>query len=211
MIFPVTQAGEARLVECRFARRDDVTELSNWIRLVRREDPLVVQDTAEYAEIAAEKWRYSHKQGRLSDSIRLIEFLVEKNAVSEVASLLIVEASWLPKAKPLGFCYFRRSWSHNLLVDFLGTHPEVVRGEHPIRGVGVGLLFAVMWIGEKLKTGDLRGEATDQSARFYQRQFRDYGIQDEFRLSAAEQSIFLEKKRAEWRSTRLDFEEEGMS
>ena len=67
-----------------------------------------------------------------------------------------------------------------------------------------------MWIGEKLQTGDLRGEATDQSARFYQRQFRDYGIQDEFRLSAAEQLIFLGKIRAKWRSTGLDFEEKSL-
>ena len=207
MTFPVTQAREARLVECRFARRDDVMSLSGWARSVRSDDALSVQDTAEYADIAAEKWRYSHKQGRLGDSTDTIEYLLTRNATSEVAALLVVEATWLPSAKPLGFCYFRRSWSHNLLVDFLGTHPEVVRAEHPIRGVGVGLLFAVMWIGEKLQTGDLRGEATDQSAKFYQRQFRDYGIQDEFRLSAAEQSIFLEKIRAKWRSTGLDFEE----
>jgi hypothetical protein len=96
---------------------------------------------------------------------------MKSDPIAEVAALLIVRAEWHRPSPQLGFCLLRRSWCHNLLVDFLGTHPSLHRGGAKVRGLATGLMHFVMAVGESLEAGRCWGEATDQSAGFYRKQF----------------------------------------
>lgn len=166
-----------------------------------------VQDTAEYAGLAADKWAFYRDAGRLANSLAELRAAIQHDPVAEVAALLIVRANWHRPGPQIGFCLFRRSWCHNLLVDFLGIHPAHLRYEKSkIRGIATGLLYYVMALGEALDAGSCWGEATNQSAGFYRRQFRQYEIQDQFKITAAEQWHFMEKTRAEWSRTGLELQ-----
>ena len=207
MQFPVTVAREARIAECGFASETDVRALSRWVRQTHPGDAMPVLDTAEYAGLAADKWGFYRDAGRLANSLAELRAAIKRDPMAEVAALLIVRAEWHRPAPQLGFCLFRRSWSHNLLVDFLGIHPAHLRDEKSkIRGIATGLLYHVMALGEALDAGSCWGEATDQSAGFYRKQFRKREIQDQFNVTAAEQWHFMEKTRADWTRTGLSLQ-----
>ena len=129
-------------------------------------------------------------------------------AAQDAAELVEVEYEVLPAVVDLataikGDTLLHPDRPHNLVVDFLANHPELLRTPGTIRGVATGLLYFVLTLGEALGTGDFWGEATDQSAAFYRRQFRAMEITDRFVLPPAEQWHFLEKTRTKWKESGL--------
>lgn len=160
---------------------------------------MLIQDAAEYAGLAAKKRLFFLKAGRLARSVEEVRNATQRDPVAEVAAMLVVRARWHRPEPQLGCALIRRTWSHNLVIDFLFNDPNLLRPEAPnIRGVATGLLFFTMSLGQILGAGRFWGEATDQSAGFYRRQFRDTEINDQFNLTPAEQWHFLEKTRAKW-------------
>ena len=37
----------------------------------------------------------------------------------------------------LGVCLFHRTWANNVFVDFLAVHPDTMKPDNPITGVGL--------------------------------------------------------------------------
>src|SRR5258708_2035837 len=166
MQFPVTITGEARLVECRFATEVDVLAVGDWSSLPREDDANPVKDAAEYAGLAAQKWLFYREVDRIASSLEELRQTIKKNSAGEVASMLVVLAAWHHPKPQIGFCFFRRSWSHNLLIDFLANSPTIMKDTTKIRGIATGLMYSVMAVGEALDAGCCLGEATDESAGF---------------------------------------------
>lgn len=127
----------------------------------------------------------------------------EAGRTAELICMLVARAQWHRPAPTLGFCLFRRTWAHNLFVDYLGTDPRLLPWPvaSRINGVGTGLLYAVMLLGQQIGAGRCLVEATNESFRFYRKKFRMMEINDLLALSPAAQWHFLEKTRAAWEPT----------
>ncbi len=158
-----------------------------------------VIDAAEYAGLAAEKWEASRQRGRAMERFSDIEERLRTDKTAELVFLLAASIRQKRAKHLVGFCMFRRTWTHNLFVDYLGANPSSLRpGGRPAKGVGVGLLYTVMAIGHELSAGRVMLEATDGSYGFYRHVFRLMEVSDLCSLSAAEQWHYMEKTRATW-------------
>ena len=95
--------------------------------------------------------------------------------------ILVAFPTWLSPTPILGFAYFRRSWCHHLIVDFLSAHPRVIDGRpERIRGVGSGILNQLVAVTEEMDIPCIWGEATAHSAPFYERALNVSQILDHF-------------------------------
>jgi|DewCreStandDraft_4_1066084.scaffolds.fasta_scaffold00265_78 hypothetical protein len=193
-----------RLAEVEFASDADLRAIRAWAHAPRSGASQKALDAAEYAGLALEKLEMSRQRGRLARSLdelrRALAQAHQNRRTPEIIALLAARADWHRPAATLGFCLFRRSWAHNLFVDYLGTDPRQHEpGAAPIKGVGTGLLYGVMGSGQELDAGRCLIEATDESYWFYRKKFRMTEINDLFALTPAEQWHFMEQTRLTWR------------
>lgn len=108
---------------------------------------------------------------------------IHRNPRAELAFMLIARASWQPDPKLLGLAYCRRSWCHRLIVDFVAVHPHVVgRLRENIRDMGTGLFNGLIQIADDLGIKMIWGEATVNSAPFYERILGAKPVLDPFHL-----------------------------
>jgi hypothetical protein len=135
---------------------------------VSRGDPHV-RDAMEFRKLATKRWRYYLKGHEAAISLVELKQAIRANPSAEVGFLLIGKASWHP-APVLGCCFCRRSWCHHLIVDFLAVHPKVLAGAgERVRGVGTGIIYSLVELANQLGIGTIWGEATKNSAPFYER------------------------------------------
>lgn len=93
----------------------------------------------------------------------------------------------------------RRTWRHNLMIDFLFVHPRISGRVLNVKGVGIQILKAICAITHELGCDTVWGEATQDSAPFYERHLhRDVG--DRFDIGGSQIIQFaalLEAERSE--------------
>ena len=121
--FQVEVDRQPREAEVGFGTVEDAASLARW-RFpggARRNEAIL--DALEYARLACKRWRYYRRAGATVGSITELREAIRRNPRAEVAMILIVRATWRSRTRVLGFTYFRRSWCHHLVVDFLSAHP----------------------------------------------------------------------------------------
>lgn len=142
-------------------------------------------DAAEYAVLAADKWKFLNDQPttRIVHSVRELMVLVSgKSSQEELAALLIARANWNNPTAMLGFCFFRRTWCNNVVIDFLATHP-LIAGHNQIRGVGRGLVYSATTLARQIGAKFVWGESTKLSCATYQGWFHQPALDDDlFRI-----------------------------
>ena len=92
----------------------------------------------------------------------------------------------------------RRTWCHHLIVDFLFVHPRIAGQEEPVRGVGLGILQGICFIAQLLKCKRVWGEATRDSAPFYEKQL-GRKVADSFYFSARDITLAAQRLSAKAR------------
>jgi hypothetical protein len=152
MRFPVEVAQELLMAEVGFAREPDVEVIRSWAAVPWSGDQPLVEDAAEYAGLAAAKWSLGKEKGWVARTLGDLIGDIKVDAEAELITLLVARAEWPHPAGPLGFCLVRRTWAHNLFVDYLGTDPRLLPrpAASRINGVGTGLLYAVMLLGQQI-------------------------------------------------------------
>jgi hypothetical protein len=83
----------------------------------------------------------------------------------------------------------RHTWCHHLTIDFLFVHPRISGRVENVKGVGIGILQGVCSLARELACKRVWGEATRDSAPFYQRQLRRV-VGDSFGLNTDEIATF---------------------
>lgn len=156
-----------------------------WLRSARRGSNPRVMDAAELATLAFRRWREVLVKRVANDSADLID-RIKDNPHVEVTVLILIRAPWLRTNKLVGMCHLRRTWCNNVYIDFLTVHPRTLAGHNrPVKGIGTALLYFVTCIAKEIDAASIWGEATQNSAEFYQKVFSKPGIKD---------LIFLNKK-----------------
>jgi hypothetical protein len=201
--FPVSQNGIARLVSCRFATDGDVEAIREWPYARRPGASVQIQDAAEYAELATNKWDFYQRAGRTVKTVADVRAFIEADQTCEIILLLVAHAMWSEQSQ-IGFCMVRRTWANNLCVDFLALHPELLRREDTkIKGVGTGLMYTACALANAIVTAFVWGEATEASHGFYRHYFPKLEISDRFDINRERRSEFMKQREIEWRGLDL--------
>ena len=179
--FQIEVDGQAREVELRFGTDRDARTLTHWRFQTQPGSHEAIPDALEYARLASKRWRYYRRTSATVASLDGLRAAIRRDPKSEVAMILVACPAWPSPTPILGFAYFRRSWCHHLIVDFLSAHPRVLdRKPERIRGVGSALLNQLVAVAEGMEMRCIWGEATSHSAPFYERALHVNQILDHF-------------------------------
>ncbi len=184
LTFDAQVDGRPKPVEMRLGNENDLAEVRRWRSPARFRANPHVRDALEYARLASKRWAYYHRNGDTAIALPQLRSAIQKNPRAEVAFMLIAKASWYSGSDLVGLAYCRRSWCHRLIVDFVAVHPHIVGQIHGrIRGVGTGLFHGLIQIADRLGIETIWGEATVNSAPFYERILGADRILDSFFIS----------------------------
>ena len=176
IIFHVEAAGEFRPVEFTFASESEVRRVRSW----RKMTPAT--DAGEFAALAAKRWFYYTREGATIASLDELRTAIRRNARAELAFLMVASAEWAKRYKFLALAYCRRTWCHHLVLDFLAVRPGLTVANQPVSGLGSGVLFSLADIADSLGMETIWGEATANSAPFYNRALQLRSVQDLFSI-----------------------------
>jgi hypothetical protein len=186
LAFEAEVDGQPRRVDVRFGEERDLKELRRWRSPERLRANPHVRDALEYARLASKRWTYYHRNAETATRLFQLVAAIRRNARSEIAFMLIARASWGSYPNLLGLAYCRRSWCHRIIVNFVAVHPHIVGQLHGrIRGVGTGLFNALIQIADALGIKMIWGEATVNSAHFYEKILGAESVFDQFHIPGA--------------------------
>jgi hypothetical protein len=174
IIFHVEAGGQIRPVELAFATEAEVKRIRTW----RGIKPAT--DAGEFAGLAAKRWFYYARDGATMPSLDKLRNAIGRNGRGEFAFLMVASAAWAKRQRVLGLAYCRRSWCHHLILEFLAVRPGLSFASQPIRGVGSGVLFGLVSLATTLGVELIWGEATANSASFYEKVLQIRPVQDLF-------------------------------
>lgn len=169
MKFRVRVGDDDMPVEFEFATDADLQSLGYWRPTRKLSDNALVQDALEYSRHVTKRWRAYQLLGRTVNSFEILRRTIRQNPTAEVVFLIVARARWHAHSPILGFCFCRRTWCHNIILDFAASHPNAIRkagGE--VRGVGSSMLYSLVKIADNLGVKTVWGEATENSFEFYQ-------------------------------------------
>ena len=172
--FHVEAAGEFRPVELTFATEAEVRRVRAW----RKMTPAT--EAGEFAALAAKRWFYYSREGATVASGDDLRAAIRRNDRAELAFLLVASAEWARRYRFLALAYCRRTWCHHLVLDFLAVRPSVTFANHPVSGMGAGVLFSLAQLADEFGMGMIWGEATASSAGFYEKVLEIRPVKDLF-------------------------------
>jgi hypothetical protein len=179
--FAVFRGEEPAIVTLDFADSADVLSATRW-RMPRElnDDPPMqarAADACEFARLSAKRWRHYRDTDTAAASLHELQQMISADSQGEYCFHLKVTADWFPAS--LGGAMVRRTWCHHLMIDFLFVHPAICGRVTDVRSVGINLLRAVCLIASTLKCKRVWGEATRDSAPFYQHRLQRL-VEDQF-------------------------------
>ena len=192
--FPVLRSEEPAPVTLDFASHADVIAAARWRipGVLKGTFQSRAADAREFAILAAKRWRHYRDASTAASSLPALRRMIAADPHGEFCFHLTVTAPWFTGS--LGGAMIRRTWCHHLIVDFLFVHPRISGQLEPVRGVGLGILQGICCLATILDCRRVWGEATRDSAPFYERQL-GRRVADSFFLSAANIAAFTRRMR----------------
>lgn len=164
-----------------FAKPGKSSEFNPWQVPSGHSRPNSARDAVEFAELAGKRWRYYSSRGEAATSVKDIESRISEDRQAEIGFLLIARPDWADApSDALGIAWCRRTWCHHLVLDFLSVHPAVSDKLTGYGGFGVAMLYAIALVTKQLQIPLIWGEATSESAPYYQKLLEKGSIQDHF-------------------------------
>ena len=173
--------------ELNFASGDDIQAAKKW-----RVSPRLAKtphmrhratEACELAQLAAKRWRYYRDSRTFASSFEQLRSLIAEDPHGEFSFHLKVTADWFPEI--MGAAMIRRTWCHHLMIDFLFVHPDICSRLAAIKTVGVQILQSICLLARELGCKRVWGEATQDSAPFYQYQL-GRKVEDHFTIEKPE-------------------------
>jgi hypothetical protein len=194
--------GKKKTAKVSFAQAADFAFASNWKDAIGTDQNPYRTDTVDYAQLAVKRYEASFGMGIYANSMTDFTDHIASNRDVEVGGFVVLRCDWFPGSEIIGFSHFRRSWCNKIILDYLGTHPFIVRSKDDatmkVRGVGVALVYFVSLLLKKENCPALWGEATSSSATFYNKIFKLSGVDDLIYAPRDNVLAFLEECEREW-------------
>lgn len=158
------------MVEAAFATETDLSLLQSWQRIdVPSENPHA-RDAQEFSRLACKWWQYYARLNATATSLPRLKTMIKRQPAREFAFLVLARVKWHDQAPVLGLCCCRRTWCNHIVLEFAAVHPLVLTDmTRNVCGVGTGMLYSLIRIADEIKSSTVWGEATENSAPFYEK------------------------------------------
>lgn len=196
--FAIFRDDEPAIATLEFADNADIMSATRWrVPSELDSDPIMrarAADACEFALLAAKRWRHYRDTSSVARTLGELRRMIVKKPTGEFCFHLKLTAAWFPGT--LGGAMVRRTWRHNLMIDFLFVHPRISGRVLNVKGVGIRILQALCSIAHDLGCPLVWGEATQDSAPFYERHL-DRDVGDQFAIQQNEIAEFAAEIEAE--------------
>lgn len=202
MEIPIKLNGERRKVEVIFAKPEDFKFVAEWQTAVGDDQSRKRLDAVEFARLAVRKYEANRESGVYANDLEDISDHVLNNPKEEVGAFVILKCDWYPGTRVVGFCHFRRSWSNNIILDYLAAHPHIAKeadnATHKVRGVGKAICYYIAQVLKQENCPAVWGETTPLSSKFYALAFEFENVEDLLYVKKEKILAFAEKVEKKW-------------
>jgi N-acetylglutamate synthase-like GNAT family acetyltransferase len=183
----VRTPGGRKEVECEFMDGFEATIINQWSGSVSGIKSTQQDDAVEFCQSVAAKWAGYEQKYRVVRSMDELMDRCSTEPEEESMGVLSARADWYAEGQVLAFCEFRRTWSNNIVFDFLAVRPDLLGGRPPaISGLGTALLCELANIARRLEVEIVWAETTSTSVGFYRKALNRDNFGDLLRMSRAE-------------------------
>jgi hypothetical protein len=163
----------------------DLSFVEKWRETLGTNPEPKQREAADLAELARERFVADSKVGqpylKTADDMHI---QIRRDPQCEVGGLILLKCEWFENSQIIGLCHFRRTWCNNIVVDYLATHPLILReadaARYKVKGTGTALLCFVSRMAVGASCEHIWGEATLGSHPFYKYLFALEGVKDLF-------------------------------
>lgn len=153
-----------------------------------------MREAVEFTRLAAKRWRYYARADEAVESLAQLRRKIRHDPQCETAFIMIATLRHGKQDASIGLAYCRRTWCHHLALDFLALHPRALEQARRMRGVGSGMLFGLVRLAKVLGVPRIWGEATVNSAPFYENLLAVRPVRDLFIIEAPEMAAIIKRQ-----------------
>ena len=183
--FQIKVAGATETAKLRFADRNELLRYHRSLAPFAHSST-TIREAVEFTRLAAKRWRYYSRTDEAAESFAGLQRKIRREPKCEVAFIMVATMRHGRRDLPIGLAYCRRTWCHHLALDFLASHPRTFERTRRVSGVGSGMVFGLVCLANTLKISRIWGEATANSASFYENLLATNPIQDLFVIESQE-------------------------
>jgi hypothetical protein len=189
------KAGETpQRATLRFADQRELHRYHRSLSPFARKASTTVREAVEFTRLAAKRWRYYSRGGEAAESFAQLQREIRRNSKGEIAFIMVATIQQGGHNLPVGLAYCRRTWCHHLALDFLALHPRAMERNRRVSGVGSGIVFGLVKLAGALDIPRIWGEATVNSAPFYEKLLAVQPVQDLFVIEALESAAIINRQ-----------------
>lgn len=192
--FQIKVEGAAQTATLRFATRTELQRYHRSLSLFAHRPSTVIREAVEFTRLAAKRWRYYARTDEAAEGFAGLQRAIRRDPKCEVAFIMVAATRRKHRAEPVGLAYCRRTWCHHLALDFLAVHPCALTPDWRVSGVGSGIVFGLVQLAGALGIPRIWGEATANSAPFYEKLLAVSPIQDLFIIEAREMAAIAKRQ-----------------
>ncbi|MGA2177956.1 MAG: hypothetical protein ABSH38_23660 [Verrucomicrobiota bacterium] len=192
--FRIKIDGEPRTANLRFATKVELRRYHQSLSGFARESSGAVREAVEFTRLAAKRWRYYSRIDEAAESFAGLCREVRHDTKCEVAFIMVATIRQGRRDLPVGLAYCRRTWCHHLALDFLALHPRALDQTGRVSGIGSGIVFGLVQLARALNIRRIWGEATVNSAPFYEKLLAVSPVQDLFVIEFREMAAITKRQ-----------------
>jgi hypothetical protein len=206
---PILINGLLRQADIHYLRLPEFEFLDDWERSLGKDTHPVRIDAVNFATLACKRFQSHASVENYAASPEDLPIYVKDNPNVEVAFLAAMVCKWFSESDVIGIAHFRRSWTNNLILDYLVSHPWIASPppDFPVKvnGVGLGLMYHISKIAVENQCGAVWGEATQNSCDFYKGVFKLDSVQDLLYIPNGNLVAFLEGQDIKWQERKNQY------
>ena len=192
--FQIKVNGDPCVANLRFATKAELQRYHRSLSSALGESSQAIRDAVEFTRLAAKRWRYYSEAGEAVESLAGLRQAFGRNKRCEVAFILIATTRLGNYEMPIGLAYCRRTWCHHLALDFLALHPRTLERTRRVNGAGSGIVFGLVQLANVLNITRIWGEATANSAPFYEKLLEISPVEDLFIIELTEMAAIIRRQ-----------------
>ena len=192
--FQIKINGQPRTANLRFATKAELHRYHQSLAPFARESSTIIREAVEFTRLAAKRWRYYSSTDEAAESFSQLRDEMQRDTRCEVAFIMVATIRQGRQNLPVGLAYCRRTWCHHLALDFLALHPRALDQAWRVSGIGSGIIFGLVQLAKALRIRRIWGEATVNSAPFYEKLLAVSPVRDLFVIETQEMTAITKRQ-----------------
>ncbi|RZJ93301.1 MAG: hypothetical protein EOO60_04930 [Hymenobacter sp.] len=162
----VKVGGQYQPATMTLATPEEMEQLDTWLDTYASDTTKGTVDALEYVDSSLEKHEKYTAYDRCPSAWLDFIDLASRDVEDEVAGLFVLKCGLLAN-EILGFTFIRRNWDNSMVMDYLARCPKSNKKLEQVSTIGVGLLFAICMLADRIGSPYFWWETTPLSYEFY--------------------------------------------